>query len=57
MPEHKSHGGSKKIGRNKIKCLRYRMEGRREKNKARRIAKEARRQERFKLRRLAKGAS
>jgi hypothetical protein len=47
-------GGSKKHGRNKEKCARYRAEGRREKNKARRIAKEARRQERFRLRRLQK---
>ncbi len=58
MPEHKSsHGGSKKIGRNKLKCQRYRLENRREKNKARRVAKEARRQERLKLRRRAKEAT
>ena len=47
-------GGDKKHGRNKVKCARYRAEGRREKNKARRIAKEARRQERLRLRRLQK---
>ena len=32
-------GGKKKWGRNRDKCARYRAEGRREKNKARRIAK------------------
>lgn len=32
-------GGKKKWGRNKAKCERYRAEGRREKNKARRIAR------------------
>ena len=31
--------GSRKIGRNKIKCDRYRLEGRREKNKERRRKK------------------
>lgn len=35
--------GSHKYGRNRAKCERYRREGRREKNKARRIAKNAKR--------------
>jgi len=38
-PPHKakpSSGGRRKYGRNKVKCARYRAEGRREKNKARR---------------------
>lgn len=33
----------RKAGRNRCKCKKYREEGRREKNKARRIAKDARR--------------
>jgi|TARA_Y100000310_G_scaffold336105_1_gene419804 hypothetical protein len=33
----KTGGGSKKYGRNKVKCERYRVEGRREKNQKRRI--------------------
>lgn len=38
---NKAKGSKKgrKIGRNKIKCERYRLEGRREKNKARKAAK------------------
>jgi len=32
----RKHGGSRKIGRNKAKCARYRLEGRREKNAKRR---------------------
>lgn len=36
-----SSGGTRKIGRNKVKCARYRAEGRRERNKARRAAKRA----------------
>jgi hypothetical protein len=52
--KRKKSGGSKKHGRNLVKCAKYRAEGRREKNKARRIAKEARRQERLRLRRLQK---
>lgn len=44
-------GGSKKIGRNKKKCERYRLAGTREKNKAR---KEAKRQVYFKKRRELK---
>lgn len=35
-------GGSKKYGRNRIKCARYRAMGRREANKRRRAAKRAR---------------
>ena len=46
----KKSGGAKKIGRSLKKCAVYRAEGKKEKNKARRIAKEARRQERLKLR-------
>lgn len=34
----KSGGGCKKIGRNKDKCKKYKAEGTREKNKARRAA-------------------
>lgn len=50
----KKSGGAKKIGRNLKKCAKYRAEGRREKNKARRIAKEARRQEKLRLRKIVK---
>jgi len=50
----RSSGGQRKHGRDKVKCARYKAEGRREKNKARRIAKEERRQERFRERRNAK---
>ena len=39
MATTKSSGGRRKIGRNKDKCLRYRSEHRREKNKLRRIRK------------------
>ncbi len=35
-------GGSKKHGRNKIRCAKYRDQGRREKNKARKMKKQAR---------------
>ena len=42
----KSGKGTKKHGRNKVKCARYRAEGRREKNKARKIAKQKKIQER-----------
>ena len=35
-------GGTRKIGRMKDKCARYRARGTREKNKARKIAKDAR---------------
>ena len=44
--------GSKKYGRNLIKCARYRAEGRREKNKARRQVKIAK----FLARKLARKA-
>ena len=33
--------GSRKIGRNKVKCSLYRVMGKREKNKARKIRKDA----------------
>lgn len=46
--------GSRKHGRNKDKCQRYRVSGRREDNKARRIEKEKRRQEKLELRKLEK---
>jgi hypothetical protein len=35
--------GTRKVGRNKVKCAAYRMRGTREANKARRAAKDARR--------------
>lgn len=35
----KKSGGARKIGRNRDKCKRYESEGRREKNKLRRITK------------------
>ena len=44
--------GGKKIGRDKDKCARYRASGKREKNKERRIRKEAKKQGRLKERRL-----
>jgi hypothetical protein len=34
---HKGHSGTRKYGRNKIKCQRYKNERRREKNKLRRL--------------------
>ena len=37
----KSKGGTRKHGRNEVKCARYRREGRREKNKERKALKEA----------------
>jgi len=43
----RSSGGTKKHGRDKVKCAQYRASGRREKNKRRRIEKEARRQKRL----------
>jgi hypothetical protein len=43
MAKHKpGKKGSRKYGRNKVKCERYRREGRREKNKARRAEKRER---------------
>lgn len=44
-------GGDKKHGRNRVKCARYRAEGRREKNKARRKAKYERKMARLRARR------
>ncbi len=48
MPNITPKGGKKnrKLGRNLEKCRRYRLENRREKNKARKMAKNLRRQER-----------
>ncbi len=37
ISSRKGGRGTRKIGRNKVKCARYRSEGRREKNKKRRI--------------------
>ncbi len=51
----KAKGGTKKYGRDKVKCARYRAQGKREKNKRRRIEKEKQRQMRFKLRRNKHG--
>jgi hypothetical protein len=34
-------GGSRKIGRNKIKCARYTSQGRRQRNKARKAKRRA----------------
>lgn len=42
--------GGKKFGRDRTKCARYRESGTREKNKKRRIEKEAKRQARLKNR-------
>jgi len=41
MSQAKGGKKGRKIGRDKVKCARYRLEGRREKNKARRAAKRA----------------
>jgi ligand-binding sensor protein len=35
----KGHGGTKKYGRNRIKCQKYRSENRREKSKLRKVEK------------------
>jgi hypothetical protein len=43
--------GGRKIGRDVQKCTRYKLEGRREKNKARRIAKQSRFEQRKRLKR------
>ena len=48
MSTKTASGGQKKHGRDATKCQRYRAAGTREKNKAGRIAKEKRRQARFK---------
>lgn len=53
MPAQKTKKG-RKYGRNKIKCARYRLEGRKEKNKARRIKTEENRQIRLALRKERK---
>ncbi len=37
-------GGSKKYGRNEKKCAKYRAQGRREKNRARKLAKNIKRE-------------
>lgn len=44
--------GGKKCGRNKIKCARYRAEERREKNKARKIAKQNKIQKKAEIKRI-----
>jgi len=49
----KKSGGSRKHGRDSVKCARYKAAGTRAKNKARHIAKEEKRQERFRIRRDA----
>ena len=49
--KEKPKGGTRKYGRNKIKCERYRREGRREKNKARRAAQRERKYARNRERR------
>ncbi len=42
MPEQQKtgKGGTRKVGRNKLRCGKYKMTGRREKNKKRNIAKD-----------------
>ena len=40
MKQNSRKSGNKKHGRNAVKCARYRAEGRREKNKARKLAKQ-----------------
>ena len=52
-PQGKAKGGKKhrKHDRNKVKCERYRREGRREKNKARRQAKIQRRLDKRRMKR------
>lgn len=56
MAQRTKHTGGKKgsraYGRNKVKCARYRAEGRREKHKATRAA---RRERRFARRRALRG--
>jgi hypothetical protein len=42
--KNKVGGGSRKVGRNKIKCGSYRVGKRREKNKVRKLTKLARKQ-------------
>ena len=43
----KKSGNSRKIGRNVKVCAKYRLEGRREKNKARKAIRNAKRQEKL----------
>ena len=50
MPSKTKSGGGRKHGRDATKCQKYRAAGIRERNKARRIAKEKRRQTRLKER-------
>jgi hypothetical protein len=50
-------GGTQRHGRNKKKCERYRAEGRREKNKARRVARRAAWLEKREAKRRAKRAA
>lgn len=40
--KNQTKGGGRKIGRNKVECARYRAQGRREKNKVRRLARHIR---------------
>ena len=53
MHTEKQKKQSKKAGRNKAKCQKYRLLGIREKNKTRRIAKEKRRQARLAARKAS----
>ena len=48
----KGKHGSRKLGRNKIKCERYRANGTREKNKERRMAKRKKILAKFRRKRL-----
>ena len=49
----RSKGGTRKHGRDKVKCARYQAQDRKEKNKHKRIEKEKRRQMRFKLKKTS----
>lgn len=56
MPKtQKAGGGSKKIDRNKKKCERYRIEGRREKNKKLRQERREKKLEKRKLKKIELG--
>jgi len=46
--------GTKKHGRNRVKCERYRRQGRREFNKARRVAAQKRWETKVKARKVAR---
>ena len=50
-------GGSRKFGRNCVKCERYRREGRRETNKARRVARRKRHRARWLANKAARSTS